>query len=373
MVLFGWLLAVTVIPSAILSWGTIAVIRALPTSWQLFDRPDSRKLHDHPIPLGGGIGLWLGLVGCFAFGSLAVYLWQFSGSLPFVPNNVGEYCEGCSERMADLWWLIFGGSVLMLLGLADDRYKLPWQLRLSVETTVAFLVVWGLNIRLTAFIESTWVTVSLSVLWIVVLINSFNMLDNMDGLSGGVACLASSIFAIILLVQPASNENQPQVLVAAIFLVLSGCLLGFLFHNWPPAKIFMGDAGSYFVGYWMAIATLMTTYSGTQSDRPHAIVAPLCVLAIPLYDMASVLWIRLREGRSLFHADRRHFSHRLVELGMTKKQAVLTIYLATITCGLSAMLLNRTDTVGAIIVLLTVLAILALIAVLENFAGQNDE
>ena len=95
----------------------------------------------------------------------------------------------------------------------------------------------------------------------------------------------------------------------------------------------MGDAGSYFIGFWIAVATLLATYAGYQGATPHAVVAPLVVMAIPLYDMCSVIIIRLREGRSPFEADKRHFSHRLVDLGMTKKQAVLTIYLATATCG----------------------------------------
>ncbi len=84
-----------------------------------------------------------------------------------------------------------------------------------------------------------------------------------------------------------------------MLLVLSGALLGFLGHNWPPARIFMGDAGSYFIGYWIGICTLLANYTGLQGEKPHAVLAPLCVLAIPLYDMVSVIWIRLREGEVL--------------------------------------------------------------------------
>ena len=133
----------------------------------------------------------------------------------------------------------------------------------------------------------------------------------------------------------------------------------------------MGDAGSYFVGYWIAIATLLSTYTGARSETPHAVLAPLCVLAIPLYDMLSVIWIRIREGRSPFQADKRHFSHRLVDMGMTKKQAVVTIYLATITCSLGALLLPRTDMWGALIVLAIVVCMLGLVAVLESLTGTS--
>ena len=159
--------------------------------------------------------------------------------------------------------------------------------------------------------------------------------------------------------------------MAGFLLVLVGSLLGFLWHNWPPARIFMGDAGSYFVGFCIAVATLLATYARYQSGTPHAILAPLCVMAVPLYDMATVIWIRLREGRSPFEADQNHFSHRLVELGLSKSQAVLTIYLTAATTGLGALALRHADVVGASIILFMILCVLLLIAVLETTARRK--
>ena len=173
----------------------------------------------------------------------------------------------------------------------------------------------------------------MSVIWIVALVNSFNMLDNMDGLSGGVASISSLLLAFMLLMATGGGQQQPQLFVAAMLFILVGSLVGFLFHNWPPAKIFMGDAGSYFIGFWIAVATLLATYTGYQGSRPHAVVAPLIVMAVPLYDMLSAIVIRLREGRSPFEADKKHFSHRLVELGLRPSRAVLTIHLATLMTG----------------------------------------
>ena len=133
----------------------------------------------------------------------------------------------------------------------------------------------------------------------------------------------------------------------------------------------MGDAGSYLIGYLLAIATLTATFAGGDVPR-HAILAPLCVLAVPLYDTATVIWIRLRQGRSPFVGDKSHFSHRLVELGMTKTQAVLTIYLATATCGLGAFLLHEVhDAVGAGVILLLVACTLVLVGILET-AGRRQ-
>jgi UDP-GlcNAc:undecaprenyl-phosphate GlcNAc-1-phosphate transferase len=275
-------------------------------------------------------------------------------------------------KIAEIWVIVACGTVLMLLGLWDDRRGIPWWLRLGAEFVVASFCVYWQGLQLTAFIELPWLTGVLSVLWIVAMINSFNMLDNMDALSGGVATIAASFLAIMLLTSPDPSGGQPQIFVALMLFVMVGGLLGFLFHNWPPAKIFMGDAGSYFIGFWIAVATLLATYAGYQGKTPHAVVAPLVVMAVPLYDMTSVIFIRLREGRSPFEADKRHFSHRLVDLGMTKKQAVLTIYLATATCSLSALLLPRVDLAGAGIIVVSTGLILGLVTMLESVRQQGD-
>ncbi|MFM8216079.1 MAG: MraY family glycosyltransferase, partial [Pirellula sp.] len=279
---------------------------------------------------------------------------------------------GLWSKLGSMWLLLSGGSVVAILGLMDDRFGLDWKVRIAVEFAVAAGIVYGLQLQLTAYIDLPWLTPILSVIWIVMLINSFNMLDNMDALSAGVAAIISGMLALMLLTTSEPSQREPQLFVAVMALALLGGLIGFLKHNWPPASIFMGDSGSYFVGYWIAVTTLLSTYSGSSGQAPHAVFAPLCLLAIPIYDTLSVIAIRLREGRSPFQADKKHFSHRLVELGMTKKQAVGTIYLATLTCSLGALLLPRTDWIGAGLVLLIVLAMLGLIALLESLTSKKS-
>ena len=258
----------------------------------------------------------------------------------------------------------------MLLGLADDWRGLDWRLRLAVQTIVAAVLVFGKGWQLTLFIDAPLVTGALSVIWIVGLVNSFNMLDNMDGLSAGVATICAVLLAAVLLLAPNPVTHGPQLFVAGFLLVLAGSLGGFLIHNRPLARLFMGDAGSYFVGFCLGIATLLATFTGGSLPR-HAILAPLCVLAVPLYDTVSVVFIRLRAGRSPFAADKSHFSHRLVDLGLTKTQAVLTIYLASATCGLGALLLYQVDAVGAAVIGLVVVCVLGLIAILESTARRR--
>ena len=339
----------------------------------LIDLPNERKVHTIPIPRGGGLGIWLGVLSVFALGTLAVALANTWPTLTeqALPASLLELIPGMWSKLGSIWLLLAGGSVVALLGLMDDRFGLDWRVRIAVEFAVAAAVVYGLKLQLTAYIDLPWLTPILSIFWIVMLINSFNMLDNMDALSAGVAAIVSGMLALMLLSSPEPAQGQPQWFVAIMVLALLGGLLGFLRHNWPPASIFMGDSGSYFVGYWIAVTTLLSTYSGAQGQAPHAVFAPLCLLAVPIYDTLSVIAIRLREGRSPFQADKKHFSHRLVELGMTKKQAVGAIYLATLTCSLGALLLPRTDWIGAGLVLGIVLAMMAWIALLENFTSRK--
>jgi UDP-GlcNAc:undecaprenyl-phosphate GlcNAc-1-phosphate transferase len=317
-----------------------------------------------------------GVVLTFAIGQAALWnVIQNPASLRWVPTFAREHLPGLQERSFGLWMLLVGALVMLIVGLVDDARGLDWRLRLAIQFSVATFCVLTQGWRLTAFIElpriGWFVSVALSVLWIVALVNSFNMLDNMDGLSAGVAAIAAGFLAAVMLVAPDPTTLRPQLFVAGFLLVLVGALLGFLWHNRPPARIFMGDAGSYFVGFCVAVATLLATYTGYQSESRHAILAPLCVMAVPLYDMSSVIWIRLHTGRSPFEADKNHFSHRLVDLGLTKGQAVLTIYLTTATCGLGALLLHRVQLWGACVIVLMVLCVLSLIAILESTGRQE--
>ncbi len=366
-------LAGSVLPSLVVALVATYVIRSRAAAWGLIDQPGDRKVHTTPTPRGGGLAIWLGVVGTFAIAQLLLVL---ATNVPaveaLVPDFARPHLAGIWSQAPKLWILLAAGTALTLLGLIDDRGGLSWQLRLAAEFGVAAACVWLVpNLRLTAFIDAPLVTGALSVLWIVALINSFNMLDNMDALSGGVAAIAASMLAAVLLLAPDPQTHRPQLFVAGLLLVLVGGLLGFLWHNRPPAKIFMGDCGAYFIGFMIAVATLLASYTGYHSERRHAILAPLCVMAVPLYDMTSVILIRLASGKSPFQPDKNHFSHRLVDLGLTKTQAVLTVYLTTATCGLGALVLHQVQWSGAIVILLLIGCVLTLIAVLESTARRT--
>ena len=375
-----WLVLGAVLPSLLVAWAACWPLRRYGPALGLVDRPGHRKVHQAPTPTAGGLAIWLGVVGPFAVGQLLLWMVLSAGtasaSAPTLcgialPEFVAPHVSGLLEQSGKLWALLAGGTVLMILGLLDDRRGLDWRLRLGVQTAVAVVLVlcgW----RLSLFLDAPLVTGLLSVMWIVGLVNALNMLDNMDGLSAGVAAIAAALLAAVMLLAPDPATSQPQLFVGGFLLVVVGSLLGFLWHNRPPARLFMGDAGSYLVGYFLAMATLSATFAGQNVPR-HAILAPLCVLAVPLYDSLTVVWIRLRAGRSPFEGDKSHFSHRLVELGMTKTQAVLTIYLATATCGLGALLLHQVNTAGACVVLLLVGCVLVLVGVLESAGRKGRE
>jgi UDP-GlcNAc:undecaprenyl-phosphate GlcNAc-1-phosphate transferase len=371
-----WLILGCTIPSLIVCWAAAFAVRRWGPGWGLVDRPGARKIHAKPMPTGGGLAIWLGITLPLAMGQLL--LWGVvgfgtsrSGSLTMLPlpEFIAPHLPGLLHQSGKLWLMLGGGTVLMLLGLADDRRGLDWRLRLGVQTLVAVALV-CLGWRLSLFLDMPWLTGALSVIWIVGLVNSFNMLDNMDGLSAGVAAIAAAIFATVMLLTPRPDNHQPQLFVAGLLLLIVGSLVGFLWHNRPPARLFMGDAGSYLIGYLLATATLTGSFAGGNLPK-HAILAPLCVLAVPLYDTVSVVLIRLRAGRSPVVGDKSHFSHRLVERGLSKTQAVLTIYLATVTCGLAALLLHQLNLAGATIVLLIVVCTLALVAILESASHRK--
>jgi UDP-GlcNAc:undecaprenyl-phosphate GlcNAc-1-phosphate transferase len=362
---------VTLSPAALVSWVVTHVVKVNAVRLGLVDQPGERKVHLQATPLGGGIGIWAGFVSVFLTGTILVLMRDYAWVQQIVPEFARVHLDGVVSKLDSLWVLIGSGSLLALVGLVDDKWNIGWKPRLGAQFLIALFCVAWQGWRATAFISIPIVPGLISVIWIVAMINSFNMLDNMDGLSSGVALLASIFLAAVLLISPEGEGGTPQIFVAGLLLVLAGSLCGFLVHNRPPASIFMGDAGSYLIGFVIAGATLLATYTGYHSQSPHGILAPIFVMAVPMYDMLTVIWIRLKRGKSPFEGDQNHLSHRLVDLGFTKVQAVLAIYLLTSTCGLAALILHRVDRFGAIILSLLVFCIMILIAILEMTARRK--
>jgi UDP-GlcNAc:undecaprenyl-phosphate GlcNAc-1-phosphate transferase len=324
------------------------------------DRPGGHKGHRAPVALGGGIAIWLTTVLVVGSGLLLV-----SSAGTSLPAPLARHAGGALLRSGELFRILVMCTLVMLMGLADDRRPLDWRIRLGIQFACAGALA-ATGVRVTLFGPFTHPVLGgiVTVFWIVGLTNAFNMLDNMDSLAASVGLIAALLFS-------AAQVAVGTLFAPAVLLIVVGALLGFLVHNYPPARLYMGDAGSNFLGFLLGSMTVVGSFT-RDLYSPYSVLAPLLVMAVPLYDMISVVSIRLREGRSPFQADRRHFSHRLVARGLTPLQAVLTIDLVTLASGAGALLLHRLDGAETCVVLAQTVCLLGVVAILELSSHGPD-
>jgi UDP-GlcNAc:undecaprenyl-phosphate GlcNAc-1-phosphate transferase len=285
---------------------------------QIMDQPSAIKAQDSPIPYLGGAAIVI----AFAGAVMAAAAVRVEAAL------VGELA------------VILGlGVALGVMGLVDDLRGLgPW-LRLAIEA-VAAVAIWASPAAPDIFGNDV-LNLLVTVAWVVGVTNAFNLLDNMDGLSAGVAAIAAASLFVL------AAEND-QVLVATLAISVTGCAVGFLRSNFHPARIYMGDSGSLFLGFLMAVLTMKLDYP----SAPHSVslTVPVILLGIPLFDTALVTINRVRHGRSPLSGGRDHASHRLVFLGVSVPAAVLLVYAFAATLGVCAFVVSRSDRTTALVV-----------------------
>ena len=289
------------------------MVRSFGLSLGLTDKPDPRKQHDRPMVRLGGIAMVLGFLLALAV------IWLLGGFGLLAP-----------ERDQLIWSTLAGSLCFFCIGFTDDLFELsPWP-RLIGQFAVASII-WGQGVRIgaidlpwlnssgSALVLSDGLSLLATVVWLVGITNAINWLDGLDGLAAGVAGIAA-----VGLISVSFSLHQ----VAAGFLAaaLAGCCLGFLRHNFNPARIFMGDGGSYFLGFTLAAVSIVGPAKGLTTV---SLVLPLLILSLPLADMSAVIMGRLREGRSPFYPDRRHLHHRLLRAGFSHRRTVLLIYVFT--------------------------------------------
>ena len=291
------------------------------------------------------------------------------GLIDWLGESVTIHTEGFISKVPDLLIVAVLALVLHLVGMWDDKKHLGPFAKLIIQFAVAISAAFFADVRVEFFIHNKLVTSILSAFWIVLIINAFNFLDNMDGLSAGIAAITSSVLFI-------AAAMSGQVFIGALALVFIGTLLGFLVFNFPPAKIFMGDCGSLVIGFFVALLTLRTTYYHQAGGSGlYAVFMPLVVMAVPLYDFISVTLLRISQGKSPFVGDTQHFSHRLKRRGLTDAQTALALYLTTICTCVSAIFLYQVDLLGAVLIFAQTVMILLIIAILEmtsNRSVSND-
>jgi UDP-GlcNAc:undecaprenyl-phosphate/decaprenyl-phosphate GlcNAc-1-phosphate transferase len=341
----------------LLSLGLCDLVRRIAPRLGFVDRPGGHKGHRAPTPLGGGVAIWLTTVGILTAGVLVLTF-----GLVELPEPLAIYVAGARSKVGGLAVILVLSSAIMVMGLLDDVWNLNWRIRLGIQVLcAAALAATGIHVTLFGPFTHALLGGAVTVLWIVGLTNAFNMLDNMDGLAASVGLIAAALFC-------GAQVAVGSLFVPAALLVVVGALAGFLVHNHAPARLFMGDAGSNFLGFLLGSFTVVGTFTHDEPGSaysPYGVLTPLLVMAVPLYDMTSVVLIRLSEGRSPFVGDRRHFSHRLVARGLTSSHAVLTIDLVTLASGLGALLLHRLEGMGALVVLAQTACLIGVVAILE--------
>jgi len=308
--------------SALLSLALTPLAARLAVRLEMLDRPDPRKLHSAPTPLLGGLAIYLAFL-------LSIGL--------FLPRSVwGEAAA-----------VLAGATLLLATGILDDRGFLHPQVKLMGMMPLAALILVLNGIRITSWPfnsylpESTHGVLSLllTVFWVVGVTAAFSILDHMDGLCAGVASIASAFFLLFALL-------QNQVLVSSLAAAVLGGALGFLKWNFKPAKIFMGDGGAMFLGFMLATFGIKI---GFQSQGTHWVV-PLLVLGVPIFDTGLIIFSRLRRGLLPFSSPGKdHTAHRLANLGLGQRNAVLTLYLAGLGFGVTALVTRNMSFFGTYI------------------------
>lgn len=273
------------------------------------DAPAQRKLHSTPMPLMGGVAIFGGAIAAVAF--FAFVFWD-------LPDSV--------------MGIFLALTLVAFTGLVDDRYHLSARLKL-LSLFLAFLILAWFDIRVRLPIPEP-LNYVITAVWLIGISNAINFLDNMDGLSAGISMVAASFILLLGL------END-QFLVAAMAAAICGATLGFLRYNFPPAQIFMGDAGSLFLGFTLAVLGLQLRFP--QNEPVVTWMAPVFILAVPIFDTTLAVFSRLRRGLSPNTAGKDHISHRLVRLGFSQREAVLILYLLTGATGMIALFVTQAD------------------------------
>lgn len=305
------------VANTIVLWST-PVVKTVGLKSGYVDIPkDNRKIHQRPMVRVGGVSIFFG-----TFIALVTVWW------------LGGFSGLSSHKEAEIWGVIIGGLAFFLIGLADDLYNLSPFSRLLMQTAVAS-VVWGVGVRIDFIsipfydlVQLSWLSLPITILWIVGMANAINWIDGLDGLAAGVCGIAAVVLLMVTLVM----QQPAAALIAAS---LAGASLGFLRYNFNPAEIFMGDGGAYFMGFTLAgVAVVgLVKVTAVTTVAVTAVLLPYLILAVPILDMSTVIISRISRGQSPFKADKGHLHHRLLKAGISHRLTVLFIYALTLWVG----------------------------------------
>ncbi|MCC6904322.1 MAG: undecaprenyl/decaprenyl-phosphate alpha-N-acetylglucosaminyl 1-phosphate transferase [Anaerolineae bacterium] len=310
-----------ILASGFVSFLATPVIRQIAHSTGFVSVPVARSVHVTPMPMLGGVAIYVGLVAALLI----------SGFQPW----------------KELLGVSIGMTIVVIVGLLDDRYGTPPIVRLLAELlAAAVLIISGIQVQLLPWPVANYV---LTALWVIGICNALNFQDNMDGLAAGLAAIASGAFFVLAVIEGLG-------LVATLAAATMGACVAFLYYNFNPATLFMGDTGALLLGFILAVLGIKLEFAGRPTDSTWLI--PIVLLGVPIFDAMLVILSRIRRKRPIYVGGRDHTSHRMVSLfGMTHARAVMTLYLSSVALGLTGLMLRDSTPAQARTILVIFLAI----------------
>lgn len=293
-----------ILASGLISFVVTPLVTKLAKSIGFVDRPAARKLHVTPVPMLGGLAIYVGLIAAVTMSGTAT--------------------------ARELMGVLGGATVMTIFGLVDDRYGMKPSIKMLGQALAGGILIWS-GIQVSLF---PWpvLNIIVTLCWIVGICNSINFLDNMDGLAAGITTVASAFFFIIALVEGLG-------LVASLAAATLGACIGFLYYNFNPASLFMGDAGSMLLGFVLAVLGIKLQFANAPLHVTWMI--PIVILGLPIFDTTLVVFSRLRRHKPVYTGGKDHSSHRLVSVfGMTPARAVISLYMVAAVLGLIALMLR---------------------------------
>jgi UDP-GlcNAc:undecaprenyl-phosphate GlcNAc-1-phosphate transferase len=363
----SWLLIYILTFAGALSASVIATLVFRKIAWKIgfLDRPaDNHKGHAKATALLGGAAMFCSWLLCLIVGITVVCC----GILPeTLQNTLQEHLAGLQSIMTRLIFIIAGALLATVLGLIDDKWALSAASKFAGQFLIAMLAVIGGGVRINVFVADPWISGAMTIFWIVLMMNSINFFDNMDGLAAGTIAIAMLFFATI------AGLNGEYFM--AIFSVLSfGICCGFWIFNANPATIFMGDSGSHFLGYSAAVTAAVVTFFNHSSSLSYfPILIPAFILALPLFDTAMVVVIRTCNRKPFWIGDHNHISHRFVRMGLSRRNAVLLVHLMAFAIGLGALPVYWGDFKIAAVAVGQVFLLLIIITIIQLHLSEKDD
>ena len=340
------------------------VFRKIAKITNFMDVPaDNHKGHKKSTPLLGGLAMFFAWLLSLGAGIVIVTRGLLSQTFPLSQDHL----QGIGFASSELICLVIAATIAVMLGLIDDKFALSAKVKFAGQFIVALIAVFCGGVRFNLFPEYSVLSTAFTLFWIMLLMNSINFFDNMDGLAVGTVAIAMALFSV-------TAALNGQFLVASFAALNCGVCCGFWFYNANPATIFMGDSGSHFIGFLAAvISSQVTFFDKSFSLSRFPILMPMFILALPLFDTLMVVIIRTKNRKPFWIGDHNHISHRFVRMGLDRKQAVKLVHLMSLAIGIGILPVFWGNFTTAAILVFQSLILLAIITCMQLWLSKKSD